>query len=762
MRLIKFIAVFLLVGIISLSTPLMLVADELPTWNDLWRDNNRLRDEIRRLDDELAGLRRQIELLQMFNQTVPTPAPEPTPVPTPTPVFAPHLRLLNPQNITVARGEVVYVPITVRNIGTHTAFNVLTQVRASAGSPFYVEFVDSTNHVAQITENAQRNMMLRITVDENAEPGNDFAINLEHFFRNHARVNLPPTTDTIRVRVVGVAQEPTIRVGGFRSHNVAPIQPGQRFSASININNMGEADARDVVVSLPNMSADAIFFVGDPNDLVIPSLEAGGEVTKNFMFQASERLSGGTLPIDFTVSFRDSGGSLHEETITFFVNIAVGAIPNLEIINLVTPVGRVMVGETGTFTFTLQNVSTTEARNIRVEAIPEDDSIVPMGTPGIQNITSLAPGAEVSLTFSFSPRERAVTRSYTINFSVSFLDVPSGERITIPQFVAFNVYNPEERDEPDDDRRVQIPRVIVSNYSVYPLIPRAGREFDMSITFRNTNMTRSVNNIRITLESLEGTPGQGAVFTPVGGSNTLFVDFLGPGEEITKNLTFFTVNDALPRSYNMRVEFEYQCQDFAEFRASENLSITVAQVVRLETDGISIPSMGTVGGNIWLRFSVLNSGRVPLYGMRIRVDGPFDGSEFNRFIGNLAAQRQISYDGQFRPLEEGTHEGAIVIYGEDATGAIIEYRHDFTILVDEGFAMGGWDFGGDFVDRDWMWGDDMFWGEEEEGFDFFEFIQRPVVWIPAAGVLGAIVVAIIVVVVVKKRKSSKLDFDDEV
>ena len=753
MRLFKFVATFMLVAILSLSTPLQLVADELPTWAELWR-------LVRQLDQEIAGLRRQLELLQLANEIAPPVVPEPTPVATPPPVFAPHLRLINPQNLTVVRGEVLEVPITIRNIGFHAAVNVLVRAEAVVGTPFIVDFVGGTNNVSIIPENSQRNMTLRIEVDENAPPGTDYTILLTHYFRHQGGVNIVTLNDTIRVRVVGDDQdEPAIRVGNFRLHNLLPVQPGERFTASINLRNIGDVEARDISIGLPNMNVESIFFVGDLNYARTESLEVGGEITKSFTFQASDRLMGGTFPIDFTVSFRDGGGSLHQETFTFFVNVAVGATPNLEIRNIAAPIGRLGVGEVGTFTFTLHNVSSTEARSIRVEAIPEDDSIVPMGTPGIQNIQTLAPGAEIPLTFSFSPRASASTRSYTINFSVSFLDVPTGERITIPQFVAFNVFNPEERDDPGDERRVQIPRVIVSDYSVYPQIPRAGREFDMSITFRNTNMIRSVNNIRITLEALEGTEGQGAVFTPVGGSNTLFVDFLGPGEEITKNLRFFTVNDALPRSYNMRVGFEYQCQDFYEFSATENLSISVAQVVRLETDGLAIPPHGSVGSNVWIRFSVLNSGRVPLYGMRIRVDGPFDGTEFNRFIGNLPAQRQISYDGQFRPLEEGTHEGAIVIYGEDATGAIIEYIHEFTIFVDEGFGMGDWDFG-EFPGGDWMW-DDREWMDEGEGFDFLEFVRRPVVWIPAAGVLAAVVITVIVVVAVKRRKSNKLVFDDD-
>ena len=709
----------------------------------------------RDLEAELAALQQQLWALQLENARLQATPPQPTPAP----VFAPNLRLVSPQNINLEPGESVDIQVTIRNIGTHTASAVLTQAIPASGSPFSAEFLNNSNSVSSISQNSSRNMNLRITVDHNAEPGG-YSISLHHFFRNQAGDNME-TSDTISVRIGGQVMEPSIRLGSFQNLHPGAVMPGQTFNTSVNVQNIGSGAASDIRIGLPSMRADEIFFMGDLSQAVIPSLDAGGQVTMNFQFQASERASG-TFPIEFLVLYRDaSGRNQEEETFTFFVNIAGGVAPNLEIRGMQSPSGQIGVGGTGTFSFSLYNFGQTEARSIRVEANPESGDVVPMGTPNVQNFSSLAPGASIPLSFSFSPRASAATQSYTIDFAVSFLDGPSGERVTFHQSAAFSVFNPErpEADNDDNDVRTQIPRIIVSRYTVDPQIPRAGREFDMEITFRNTNMTRSVNNIRITLEALEGTEDQGAVFTPVGGSNTLFINFMAPGEEVTKNLRFFTVNDALQRAYNIRVTFEYQCSDFEEFEATENLSVSVAQIVRIETDGLNIDSHASVGQNVWIRFNVLNTGRVPLYAMRVRVDGPFDASEANIFIGNLAAQRQITYDGQFRPLEAGTLNGALVIYGEDATGALVEYVHDFIIHVDEGMGMMD-DWGDDFLGGDIMWGDDMRqWDGNGEGAGFFGLIRRPYVWIPIVVVLAGAVAAATAILV--RRKRSKLNFEDE-
>jgi len=690
-------------------------------------------------------------------------APLPTPTPTP---FAPNPRLVSPQNITVEAGQTLDVEINLRNIGTHTAFNVLTQASVSSGSPFNVEFLNNSNNVNQIQENRERSMTMRISVDNNASPGTH-SISLTHLFRNQGRENLS-TTDTINVRIGGISGAPVINLGGFSLQPAGTIAPGDTFTVSANIGNAGGAPATAVQVALVDMSPDRIFFTGDLNQAAFANMPPGHSNRVDFRFTASNAIQSGGHRIAFRVSYRGVDGEALESTFETWVTVIApedGAHPNLEIRGITSPTGTVGVGQTGNISFYLYNSGDIEVRNIRVDASPENDQhIVPM-TASLQTVNSLAPGEQAPLSFGFSPTDASSTRNYFVRFNVSFEVGRSGDAISFDRFASFNVNNPER--EAEGPGR-QIPRVIVSAFTVTPQIPRAGQEFDMEITFRNTNPARSVNNIRITLEALEAVQGRGAVFTPAGGSNTVFIDYLAPGGEYTKTLTFFTVLDADPRSYNLAVRFDYQDQDFVEFTANEQLSITVAQVTRLESDQIPIPDFVTVGQNIFFEMRVINSGRVDLTNVRVRLDGPWDGREAEDFIGNLRAQATIMFRGQFTPWEEGNFDGAIVIYGEDTTGAIVEFVHDFNLTVgggmdwdDGGFGM-DWDDGG--FGMDWDDGGrfpmDGFNGDGGDGFfaNFGENITRPIVWGPIAGV---VIVVVIVAVSLVRRKKSRLDFDEE-
>lgn len=728
----------------------------------------------------------------------------------------PRLELLSPLNITIDPGESREVTLTFRNVGTHHLQSLFTLAAPSDNSPFTAEFLGNTNSVSRINSNAQRTMRLNISVDATASVGNHY-ITLNHFFQDHQQ-NIVTTSHRINVRVGGVYGTPNVRLGNFRAMPAGQLTSGQTFTVTANIENVGVATARDVRISLPqNMSReDHIFITSDLNQAIFPSMEPGHSSVLNFTFQVAHTAPTGAYTIAFNITFRDEAGQEYPPVVIPFVANVIGDdgyVPNLEIRDMSAPVGRISVGQTGTVSFYLVNSGEIEARNIRVEATPQtapedETAIVPMGTPNMQVIPSLAPGESRRLSFNFSPRDSAVTRSYAIRFRTAFELGRGGETITFDQFAAFNVYNPYDDEDAQAARR-QIPRVIVSDSDVYPPIPRAGHEFEMTITFRNTNATRSVNNIRIEMAEVLGTtaPGQqahSAGFSPVGGSNTLFIDYLAPHDELTKVLRFITSPEATSGVHTLRFSFQYQDDNFETHEDSEQISISIGQISRLELANVNVSEFASVDQPVWFSFRIINSGHVNLRSIRVRTEGPFDitdaGGTEGRFIGTINLQRFAEFDGRFTPLEPGAHQGVFIITGEDPTGEIVELRHTFYITVEDGF---------DFEGGDWpgAWEGDMdgrgrpsfnggFGFEEEDESNavvrFFrniftrevapadwneEFMgefdpelaammgmgtERGVRWIGVLAVIGVFAAAIgIPVVIVLSKKRNALDFDDE-
>ena len=874
----RFSIVFVLVIalLISMVVPASAALDLSDEYWNLIDIINELTEENRRLQDEVN---------------------RPT---TPAPVHAPLPHLVSPTNLAVSYGQVMEVELSIRNIGTGRASNLLTQAQTSAGAPFIVEFVDNSNNISTINQGQTRTMTLRITVDANAATGNH-TINLTHRFRDEAGNN-ESTTDTINVRVTGVPEEDeplaNIRlvnlrttagvlgadesftvtadlqnIGDARAENVqisisnlgaatifltsdlnqaffSTLEPGQtrqvsftlhtsrnitssthainfrvaydgvatgrpdipffvnvhvpqedetdtnvrltnirttagvlgadeRFEVTADLTNIGDAPAENIQISIPNLSAATIFLVSDLNQAFFPTLAPGQTRQVSFTLHTSRNIASNTYPINFRVSY--DGVAEGRPDIPFFVNVFAAddeadVSPNIELRRMTATTTRLNVGQTGQISFELVNTGDAVARNINVAATSlVEGALVPTTSSRI-SVQSLGIGESRTFTFSFMPTSQASTQSYPIRFNIDYTLRGAEESLSFMQFAALNVFNPEPEPTPtpDDDEQgnIQIPRVIVASHPTYPLIPRAGESFEMEITFLNTSSTRSVNNIRITLASALGEQGAGAVFTPIGGSNTLFVDYLAPRGMYTKVITMHVLPAANPGIHTLTVHFDYQDYEFHSYEASEQLNIPVAQLSRLEIyppEPFIMPFMD-MWGFVDVEFQVLNTGRTPIDNVWVRVEGPFDTHEANVFMSSLQPQRTNTYIGRIRPLEPGLHEGYIRIFGEDGAGDIIEIIHPFSIEVMGGFDEGfgdefgdPWGEGGAFERPGFEFGDpwdDDPWGEEEEqGFfsRIWGFIRRPWFWIP----LGLVVVAAVVVAVILiKHKNSRLDFDE--
>jgi len=798
-----FVVLLTIILVFAMATPVL----ASPTIPELEDKIEELEERIAELEADVALRDMLIELLQgqgggggFQPPFIPDPPTQQPPPPPPAAPQTPNPQLLTPQNITVNAGETVEVEVVIRNIGTGNAQGFLSQAAPSAGAPFAVEFLGNSNNVTQIRQNGQISMRLQITVDANAESGNH-TIALTNHFRNQANENRT-TTNAINVRVVGGrATAPNVRLSNFQN-SATTVAPGQAFTISANIQNPGNIPAQDVQVSFHNLDPDVIFFTGDLNQAFFANMAGGASHTLSFPMQASTRVTSGTHQINFRVTFRGATGDSITETFPAFVTVtgAEDGISNLEIRNMTSPSGTINVGRNGTVSFYVHNTGDTTARNIRVEATPENNDIVPVQTSRTQIIQSLAPGESQRLSFSFSPLDTALTRSYGIGFTVSY-----GE-LSFQQFAVINVNNPDQGDT--DTGRVQIPRVIVSAMVLDPPVPRAGQEFGMEITFRNTSATRAVNNVRIIMEEVLGAslPGQQshfAGFNPVGGSSTLFIDDIGPHEEITMSLRFTTVTEATPGAHNMRFSFDYQDQDFETHSANQQISISVAQVTRLELSDVNIGGWGwstpQVGAHVPFSYNIINSGRVNLINVRTSAEGPFDVDQAGRFIGSINAQRTIGFDGVIVPHHGGMLQGEFIVTGEDITGEIITLVHPFEVFVEEGWGMDdGWAEGGGFRDPfdgggmgmgmgmdgffdfetgefipsgywddngEWVqtWEFDFETGEWREiggSFDLLGLLRSPVVWIPAAVVVGLAVIVVGAVIVSANRKKS--ESDDEI
>jgi len=604
----------------------------------------------------------------------------------------PVLQITNPLLIEIEAGSSRTVEFNLENLTNHTASSVVTTVDLRDAQGITGTFMDRSNNIATMGNRNQRTLTYQISVNENAD--DDFhTIVFTHSFTNTYNQTFTNESRVI-VRVIN-RDEGRVSLRNIAS-SVSQVPPGSNFDLTAVIHNESRSVMRDVSLTITDgMASDGIFLRDSTNVVSIDNMAAGRSENVSIGFRADSRARRGAYPLTLQLAYTNARGERQTQTHTFFVNVggdtARDAASEVIITNITAPSGNIGVGQEFTMTVTLRNQSSYTANNIRVNAAPGpggDGAVVPRSTSILQ-ISSLEPGAEQNLSFSFAPTASSRSQNYVIGFSVSYetgLENTDGsnETITFTQYQGVNVFNPDDDDD-DEPSRISTPRIIVSDFRSTPMIVQAGQEFDLELEFLNTS-NRVVRNIMIVLsveeEVTTGNERRGSVFTPVGRSNTFFIDRIGPGETVTEHIRYFTLPDAPPRNYIINVHFDYEDEDNNPFDSIGSIGINVAQVTRFDTSEIFMPEFAAAFQPIFINFEIYNTGRVTLSNLMIRIESDgFNANQSSVFYGNLNPGAMDFYDNVITPMDYGMQEVAIVITFEDDAGQHREERREFIIDV---------------------------------------------------------------------------------
>ncbi|MEG1686795.1 MAG: hypothetical protein RR276_02815 [Angelakisella sp.] len=254
--------------------------------------------------------------------------------------------------------------------------------------------------------------------------------------------------------------------------------------------------------------------------------------------------------------------------------------------------------------------------------------------------------------------------------------------------------------KPDDSPKIdgETPYVIVSKYNYGgEKSVTAGETFTMSLTFYNTSVTETIDNMMITI-----TMPDALMLTS--SSNTFYIPALEKQASITKSVQVTAKVDAKPMSHNVGVSMKYQYIDHkAEVRRSaettENIAIPVVQVDRFQLTSVEVPPEIALEEESSVTVSFVNKGRSEVYNVSVQIDGNIKNPGQNQNLGNLASGATGTADFYIKPNEAGTVSGNITVTYEDTNmeekTATIQYNATVKTLEEmSGGGMNGGMIGG--------------------------------------------------------------------
>jgi hypothetical protein len=324
-------------------------------------------------------------------------------------------------------------------------------------------------------------------------------------------------------------------------------------------------------------------------------------------------------------------------------------------------------------------------------------------------------------------------KNYAIPVTVEY-DV-GGTKYSITRYVGVNILN-------EKNKVKTVPKIIIDNYGFDTEKVQAGKQFNLKLSFLNTNKELAVKNIKVTLLSNDGS------FTPVSSSNTFYIENIPAGGSEVRNIDLYAKPDLSTKSYQMTAKLQYEDENGVQdqntglqYEAEEIISIPVVQEPRLQVNELNLPIETPVGSPLYIYTDFYNMGRCALHNLLVKMEGEFDGQNLNYFVGDFNQGASDYYEGTIIPNKEGELKGKLIFTFEDDIGNKSEMVKEFTINVVQGAPVK--DVFGEMPPQD---------------------INKPVITtVPQKGktVLlialgaGAIIVITTLVIVIRKRKAKK-------
>ncbi len=240
---------------------------------------------------------------------------------------------------------------------------------------------------------------------------------------------------------------------------------------------------------------------------------------------------------------------------------------------------------------------------------------------------------------------------------------------------------------PQGDGIISKPKLIIEAYKIEPKLVKAGENFTIKISFLNTHKNKKIENIKIFFTVDEQTEESGNVFTPVNGSNTIFIDSIPPKGKVHREITMYTVPDAKPKNYTITANLEYDDNEGQEIIATELIGVPVIQNARLQIGDINVSPEAYTDEPFPVSLEFYNTGKVTLYNLMVKLEGDFATENGNYFVGNLESGGSDFFEGIVIPNKAGALKGNLIFTYEDSAGKTIEDKREFSANVEEEIPM---------------------------------------------------------------------------
>lgn len=582
---------------------------------------------------------------------------------------APKLIIESTSIPAAAAGENMQIPLTVTNDSRYTAKNISLKLTPENGadSPFEMESLSLVQSISSLSSKKSEGMVFKLKVKPYAEAGT-YKMSADFKFYN-TKNDYFTSSETIYVKVTNNKNEPMLLIEDIK-YSANPVNAGARMQVGFNLSNLGDLEAKGVKISIEGLEKDKFTLSSGVDSFYFDTIK--GNEKKNLVLSllADDSMESGNYSLGVKMEYTDQRNKVHSNSTSFFINVqGASKSSNIALENITVMPQQVKANENFLLSFDVNNQGKSNAKNVKL-TVKGDEGIISK-SPDVRIIEGLAAGEHKKLEYMLYANSEAKTQNYNIMITLEYEEAEKPDtKHTVTQYAGVFVNGGNSK---------ITPKIIISNYNFEPKVVRAGEEFHLDLVFMNTSLNKEVKNVKIYLTGIDSDKEGNIVFTPVGSSNTFFVDAIKPKGTASRGITMYTIPDAQPKYYNITANIEYQDEDGTEYKAEELIGIPVIQQSKLDASEISIMPEAYIGQPFPVSLQYYNKGKTKLSNLMIKVEGDFQIENGEAFIGNFESGSSDYFEAMVTPMKPGQAAGKVVFSFEDPSGDEFTYEREFTV-----------------------------------------------------------------------------------
>ncbi|MDQ0195441.1 COG1361 S-layer family protein [Paenibacillus wynnii] len=612
-----------------------------------------------------------------ITQAVPT-VPEATATPAPQPVdtskFAPKLVITGSDVMpTVEAGKTLELKIPIKNLTVQSAKDISLTLEPEDKNkiPYLPNMINLTQSISGMLGNELKVVTFNLAIKPDIASG-VYALKLNGQYSN-AFGDPFTSSEGLYIRVNNNSSPVRLSLAGI-TNLPAQAVPGSKLKLTVRVLNEGTLEAKDIKLSLTGLKSEGFALDEDTGTRRISRISGGMIQEQTFNLTVSPALAGGAQPLGIKWDYKDETGTAVSEESQIFIPVKSSDSSSAAVVieSLRSPNATLLPKDKFNISFKVTNTGGSKVQNVKV-AVTADKELVPVSLSNII-IPSLTPGQSKKLSFDLSVAPDAPTKSYPVSIAVDYETIQGGQPVKTSLLQYAGIY--VEGTKAAGDEKKTVPRIIVNKYALNPVEVLAGEDTKLSLSFLNTSSLMNIGNIKLSVTSDDGT------FT-VDGSNTFYFESIPTRTAVEETLTLRAKGDAEPKMYALSLNFEYEDEKGNPYTSKETVSIPVLQAARLTAGEVSVLGEAFPMQPVPLSLQFYNMGKSILYNLMVTVEGDFQTSNGNYYVGNFASGRSDTFEPSITPEATGELSGEIVFTFEDAAGKPTVIRKPFTVNVNE-------------------------------------------------------------------------------